>query len=320
MGLPANGVRTETVRGEQLPPLGRPLPPATPCYAAPAGLSLWPPRSSMIFSSCRRETEMAKLRRDNHYVPECYQKGFADSNGRVWIKPAGGEPEHRNPSSVGKKLDLYVRERRGTKSDEVERFFDENVERQFASLSQRVKGEQNKLSAISTQEVGALARFVASQAVRTLAHKQCIIEQAGHPVDTNTFVRVSIRQIWTILSKWIDSSPAIHFYTSLPQVGDRYITGDHPVLTVVVNESLIWSPRDEPRLGITNLEEILANPRHQFMVSLSPYVCASIRCPGDGNLHLPPKPVDPRSVRLFNDLVRRQCKLFTLARDEESLI
>ena len=56
-----------------------------------------------------------RLKRDNHFLPVCYQKGFADSSGKVWVKFAGLEkPEHRYPRSVGKETNLYVRTRSGS--------------------------------------------------------------------------------------------------------------------------------------------------------------------------------------------------------------
>jgi hypothetical protein len=264
---------------------------------------------------------MAKPRCHNHFLPECYQRAFADSSGRVWVKYANvNEPVHQIPEKVGRKRGLYVRDRGGVENDEVELFFDRDVEKPFAALARRFKAEQDKLSSISAQELGALARFVASQAVRTLAHKQCVGEQAGRPVDSNTFVRVALRQIWTIWNKWLGDLPTFDFYTSLPHVGDRYLTGDHPVLVVVLGDSpILLPPGDAPRRGITGLTEILASPGHGFLMSLSPYLCVSIHARGDGRPHLPPKPVYPRDVRFFNSLVRDQCELFTLARDRESL-
>ena len=58
---------------------------------------------------------------------------------------------------------------------------------------------------ISGDELGILARFVASQAVRTLGHKDCIQEQARAPVDTETFVRVMGRKTIMLLNNWISN-------------------------------------------------------------------------------------------------------------------
>lgn len=266
---------------------------------------------------------MAKLRRENHDLPECYQKGFADPSGKVWVKfRDAAEPQPRNPSSVGKNRNLYIRTGPdGTENDAVEKFFDKDVENSFALLSQRIKDEKNQFSQISGVELGTLCRFVASQAVRTVAHKRCIDTQAGATVDTNTFLRVMLRQMWTIMHFWTANSPKIRFYTSLPYVGERYITGDNPVLVILVNDNPIWSPTSVPTLGITDVSDILKNPNYGFLVTLSPYVCASVHGQGgDGDPHLPPQKMEQREVRLINNLIRGQSEKFTLARDKDSLI
>ena len=266
---------------------------------------------------------MAKLRRKNHDLPECYQKGFADFSGRVWVKRHDeAEPQLRNPSSVGKTPNLYIRKNLdGSESDAVERFFDKDVENSFALLSQRIKKEQDQFSEISGVELGTLCRFVASQAVRTLAHKRCIETQAGAAVDTNTFVGVILRQMWTIMHFWITNSPKVHFYTSLPLVGEYYITGDSPVLVILMNDNAIWTPTSAPTKSITDVTEILKNPKYGFLVTLSPYVCVLIHGEGgNGDVHLPPQKVEQRDVRFINNLIRDQSAIFTLARDRDSLI
>jgi hypothetical protein len=169
------------------------------------------------------------LKRDNHYLPVSYQEGFTNSDGRVWIKyttkPA---PETRKPSKVGRKRSLYIIEENGVETDRVEDFFDKTVENHFAMLSKRIKEDQNKFAEMSGDEVGILTRFVASQAVRTIGHKETIEVQAGRQVDTTTFVRVMNRKMLMLLNAWINSPPTFRFYTSLPSVGDRFIAGTIP--------------------------------------------------------------------------------------------
>lgn len=260
------------------------------------------------------------LKRNNHYLPECYQNGFADPSGRVWIKLGNSpEPEHRNPRSVGKKRSLYIRSRNGVENDQVEDFFDKAVESPFASLSQRIKEEQDKFTTLSNEEQVAIYRFTASQAVRTLGHRGCIDEQAGCSVDTNAFVSAMVRLMYTIWQAWLMKPPSIHFVTSLPHVGDQFITGDHPVLIIRNYENPIWTPTDDPRLCITDVREILGDPKSEFQLSLSPYVAVSIRVQSSGNVTLPPETVDPIKVRAFNKLIRGQCSLFTLAKNREFL-
>jgi len=69
-----------------------------------------------------------QLRRGNHFVPACYQRGFADAEGKVWIKFADGTFKHLIPKSVGVKNDLYIFEENGVETDKVEVFFDQHVE------------------------------------------------------------------------------------------------------------------------------------------------------------------------------------------------
>jgi len=76
---------------------------------------------------------------------------------------------------------------------------------------------------------------------------------------------------------------------------------------------------EKPQQAITNLQELLNNPKVSFRVALSPYICVSLRAQGGGEAHLPPQTMEASGVRSFNELIRKQCNLFTLAKDEESL-
>jgi hypothetical protein len=263
---------------------------------------------------------MPNLKRNNHYLPECYQKGFTDSSGKIWVK-ATDKPhaEHRKPLKVGRKRSLYIWTQSGEENDKVEDFFNENVETPFADLSQRIKSEGHEFANISDDELGVLCRFVASQTMRTLAHKKAIESQAGETLNTTTFVQVMLRKIMAVLDGWIKNAPEIYFHTPLPYVGEQFITGDNPVLVVQTNDNSIWVPVDKPALKITDVQEIVMDPKHRFWLSLSPYVCVSIQGFGGGGIHLPPKPEDPQFVRNFNELVRGQCEIFTLARDKAYL-
>jgi len=155
--------------------------------------------------------------------------------------------------------------------------------------------------------------------VRTLAHKQCIEQQAGGPVDTSTFVRVMLRKMMAILDDWLKSLPDVQFYTSLPHVGEQFITGDNPVVVIQMNDNTIWVPTSTPELKIADLSQILKDPTRRFWVPLSPYVGVSMMSHGDGNPHLPPHAMDPQFVRFLNGLVRGQSSIFRLARDKASL-
>jgi hypothetical protein len=96
-------------------------------------------------------------------------------------------------------------------------------------------------------------------------------------------------------------------------------TGDHPVVVLLINDNQIWEPVSRPVQGITNLADILQHPKYAFMVAFSPHICASVVRGEPGEVHLPPKTVDLKDVREFNNLIRNQCKIFTLARDRGSL-
>jgi hypothetical protein len=261
------------------------------------------------------------LSRDNHYLPICYQEAFANYEGKVWIKyVTKPDPELRKPSRVGRKRSLYIIKENGVETDRVEDFFDKTVENDFAVLSRRIKEEQNRFTQMSRDEVGILTKFVASQAVRTPGHKEAIEEQAGSKVDTNTFVRVMSRKMFMLLDSWISNPPTFRFYTTLPKIGDHFITGDHPVAVLVPHDSKVITTTENPELKITNLVEILQNPKYAFMVSLSPYIAVSVQRAGSsGQVYLPPQEIDLSDARRFNDLIRGQCRVFTLARERDSL-
>ena len=260
------------------------------------------------------------LQRRNHYVAECLQEGFTDANGLVWVKFSDKpEPEHRNPRSVGRQRSLYIREVNGKPDDGVEKFLSHSVETPFAALARRVKDEREKFNQISTPEQCALLLFVATQTVRTLAHKHCVDVQAGRAVDNRTFLRTMLRQMHTMADLWLKHPPTLRFFTSLPYIGEHFIAGDHPVLVIQVRDNPVWIPTDEPKAQITQLNDILTGPNYGFWLPLSPYVCVSIQPKSDTRSYLPPEPLDPRQVRQMNQLLRDQCKKFILARDKHSL-
>lgn len=262
---------------------------------------------------------MRNLRRNNHYVPSCYQRGFADPLGKVWVKFASQEsPVYRNPLTVARLRNFYIRRQRGVETDNVEHFF-EAIETPFGAFSRRTKDERNELVRVSQKELSGLAMFVACLAVRTLAHKHCVEEQAGSTVASGTFVTVMIKMIWTIMDHWRRNPPQFDFYTPLPYIGEQFITGDHPVVVVNLIDNPIWVPTDTPKRVITRVGDLLLNPKHGLQVSLSPYIMVSLQGHTSGQPGLPPRTIEPREVRFFNDRVRGQSSIFTLARDKESL-
>lgn len=90
------------------------------------------------------------------------------------------------------------------------------------------------------------------------------------------------------------------------------------MLVMHESHSAVWTFTTQPALEIINLEDILRNPKHGFQLSLSPYICVCLQGVG-GEVKLPPQTVDPLHVRSFNDLIRGQSNVFTLAKDANSL-
>lgn len=259
------------------------------------------------------------LQRNNHYLPECYQQGFTDDVGRVWVKFGDKAPIPRNPRSVGRKRNFYIRRIKGTEDDAVERFFGRHVETSFAGLMRRIKDEREKFAEISGQERGALLLFVASQAVRTVSHKHCMDAQAGRPIDQTTFLNTMLRQMQKIADLWLKNTPKLRFFTTLPYVGEYFIAGDNPVLIIYLHDNLLWTPGDDPQQRITQLNDLMTRRNCGFWLPLSPYVCVSVQ-PQDGfNSFLPPECIEPQRVRMLNRFLRGQSKEFILARGPESL-
>ncbi len=57
------------------------------------------------------------LSRDNHYLPVCYQEGFTNSYGKVWIKDSKkSDPELHKPSRVGRKRSFYIIKENGVET------------------------------------------------------------------------------------------------------------------------------------------------------------------------------------------------------------
>jgi hypothetical protein len=259
------------------------------------------------------------LQRENHYLPACYQRGFADEHGKVWVKQTGEEPQYRRPVSVGRLRNFYIRTVDGVEDDSIETFFSRSVEDGFAGVSQKIKDEGPKVE-LSGTDLGYLVRFVATQVVRTMAHKECVDEQAGQSVDRDTYLRVMCRQALTIINEWLENLPTFQFLTPLPLVTHQFIAGDNPVLVFTSSTSSISGPPTaSPVKGITNLSDILRNPNSQFVITLTPYMAVMV---GQQRPHTPQVQVsslDITATLRLNSLIRNQCSLFTLARDKESL-
>jgi uncharacterized protein DUF4238 len=260
------------------------------------------------------------LQRENHYLPQCYQRGFADDFGRVWIKERGkSEAEHRRTRSIGRRRNFYIRKVNGVEDDKIEQYFGKSIEDGFGLVSQRIKNEGHSVT-LSGTEVGFVARFVAAQAVRTIAHKHCVEEQAGGPIDRQTYLNVMCRQMLTIATAWSENLPSVQFLTSLPFVTHRFITGDNPVVVLTVTNGAISAhPMTAPTIGITNLTDILNSTKSRFFVTLSPYMAVTIGSGPPNRQQGRATSLDPIVVLRANALIRNQCQFFTIARDRDSL-
>jgi len=259
------------------------------------------------------------LRRRNHYLSEGYQEGFTDETGNVWVKFGDKPPVQRNPRSVGRQKSLYIRNVKGKENDGIEHFFSTWIETPFAGLAQRIKRERDEFFLGTAEEYGALLRFVGAQAVRTLGHKQCVDIQAGQSIDRNTFLRVMLRQMWTVGHVWRKNLPRVRFFTMIPYVGEFFISGDHPVLVIQVRDNSVWVPTDEPKQSITQLNDILNSPDWGFLLPLTPYICVWVEPRGGVGPYSTLERLEPPQVRHLNGLLRAQSNLFLLARDRESL-
>jgi len=218
--------------------------------------------------------DYADMKPKQHYLSQCYQRGFADSSGKVWVKFTDKLiPERRNPDSVGWERALYA----GKLGQKIEEFFGKEVENEFAKLSRRIRSEQNNFRTISGGELAILSRFIACQTVRTLAHEECIREQAGGPIDRSTFNSVMIRKLKTMTDAWIEKFPTFHFCTPLPFVSERFITGDHPVLVIYAKQNQVWMPTHASQTD----NKTCANTRkpESWILDLSVSVCLRIDSP-----------------------------------------
>lgn len=215
--------------------------------------------------------------------------------------------------------DLYIRNVNGMEDDGIEDFLGRQIEDDYAHLAQRIRNERDKFANIKLEEGAALLRFVASQAVRTPAHLQCVNTQAGRPVGKNDFLQVMLRQTKTMCDFWVKNPPYLRFFTTLPFVEERFIAGDSPVIILQFWDNPVWMPTDEPKLRITDLTDILTHPKYEISLPLSPYVAVTVHPRVGPAPSLLPDTMEPPMVRRFNKMIRNQSRIFILARDKESL-
>lgn len=259
-------------------------------------------------------------KRSNHFLPICYQKGFTNPDGLVWVQFLNKEkpPVSLNPISVGKIHKFYTRYTNGLEDDSVETFFQINVEDLYAPIARRIKAEASAFT-MEDDDIPILLRFVAAQIVRTQAHKRCIDEQAGIPLGPDVFFHNMGRKMKKIFDAWLRKFPNILLHTPLPVIGSHFITGDNPVVSVTGNVDFkgIETPFDS--LTIVNIDKILEDASSEFTLPMSPYVCLTVVNRGTGQIFRSPQSLEPVWVSRINQRIYGQCVQFVEAMDARSL-
>jgi len=258
-------------------------------------------------------------KRDNHFLPICYQKAFTDDSDRIWVQYFyKNTPDHLHPKSVGKITKFYTQNINGVEDDSVEEFFSDYVEGAYARLGKKLR--ENRTTFVADKEdIFALARFVISQMFRTVAYRKCIDEQAGWNVNSEVFIRNIGRQMKKMTAAWTKELPSLQIQTSLPFVNSYFITGDNPV--VIKTDSVSPGTLEVPfsTLQISNIDAVLASPRTEYVVPMSPYFCAVLMTRKHFTVQTEPVGIHPLQVSKINRDVCGQCVQFIAAKDKESL-
>lgn len=111
------------------------------------------------------------FKRDNHYVPHCYLKRWADDQGNVWsyriLVPHAKSSQWKahSPKGLGYHQHLYTRMTVSGESDEVESWFDTAFESPAGRALQHAVTDRR----LSPAEWRLPVRFLAAQDVRTPA-------------------------------------------------------------------------------------------------------------------------------------------------------
>ena len=261
------------------------------------------------------------ITRANHVLPVCYQQSFTNADGELCVQFLDRDtPIFIHPNVVGKINDFYTRVIDGVESDGIEKFFNEHVEGEYAKVAKRIKEEQNGFR-LRVHEIPTLLKFVATQIVRTEAHRNCVNLQAGATVPQESFVHNMHRKMKILGDHWMKHWPMLVFWTTLPYVGSQFITGDNPVICFVQDEKLPVSTLVPDKPKIIDLSLSLASPHNGFIVPLSPYVCLTVINSGQRKSVQvrPMQTADPHDVRDLNVRIYNQCVKFVAAQNPEHL-
>jgi hypothetical protein len=121
-----------------------------------------------------------KITRECHFLPICYQQPFTNARGELFVQFLDKDkPIPLHPNVVGKMNGFYTRTINGVEDDAIEKSFSSLVEGNYAAVAKRIAEEKNEFHFKDKNEAFSLLKFVATQIVRTYAHRCCIEKQAG---------------------------------------------------------------------------------------------------------------------------------------------
>jgi Protein of unknown function (DUF4238) len=266
---------------------------------------------------------LQNITRASHVLPICYQQPFTKEDGELFVqffhrkKP----PISLHPLAVGVVNDFYTQTVDGVDDDRIEKFFGRFVEGDYAAVAKRITELKHEFI-LEPHEVPVLLRFVATQIVRTQAHRECIDQQAGISVPQEVFIHNMHRKMKLIADRWLKHTPDVLLWTPLPHLRTQFITGDNPVVSFshADNESIVQSFMP-PTPRIIDLSVTLESPHNGFIVPLSPYVCLTVINSGErDSIRLrPAQCTDPLVIRDFNRMIYNQCVTFVAAQDPEHI-
>jgi hypothetical protein len=276
-------------------------------------------RGGMAMSQQAVKSAKQNITRECHFLPVCYQQGFTNPNGEWFIQFLNHDkPKSLAPVAVGKINDFYTRTVDGVDDDGIEDFFCQFVEGDYARVAKRIKEEKNEFMP-QKEDINVFLKFVATQIVRTLAHRHCIDQQAGAKVPPFVFHHNMHRKMRFIIDRWQRQLPDVILETPLPIIGSQFITGDNPIICYTIDEN---APAVFPPVPkILDLKQTLESAQNGFLVALSPYIrLAVVNSSVRKEITLqPPRCIETHQVRAFNKLIYDQCMQFVGAQDAEHL-
>lgn len=114
-----------------------------------------------------------ELKRDNHFVSQCYLKYWTDNDGKLLVYKKiiphinCNKPSKRFPSQVGKLYNFYIRYDGNEEKDDLEDLFNFSFENELGNILKKIN-EDIKLEKLSENESDILMKFVAVQRYKTI--------------------------------------------------------------------------------------------------------------------------------------------------------